>query len=77
MVALNDEPGIVTPYSSVAPFFAETPSAVPEDQVERLAAYDVYEKIYWSTPRTFKISMRGTNDQPIYVPNARAIVNET
>lgn len=77
MVALNDQPGIITPYSSVAPFFQETPAAVPDEHLERLAAYDIYEKIYWSTPRTFKVSQRGTNDQPIYVPNARAIVNET
>src|SRR6187401_1660596 len=77
MAALNDQPGIITPYSSVAPFFQETPSSVPEEHRERLSAYDVYEKIYWSVPRTFRLSMRGTNDQPIYVPNARAIVNET
>jgi len=61
----------------VSPLFQEEPIYVPELDRERLASYDVYEKIYWSIPRTFRIAMRGTNDSPIYVPNARTIVNET
>lgn len=70
-------PGVVTPYSSAAPFFSQDPTWIPELDRERIQAYDVYERIYWSSPHTFRLTMRGTNDQPIYVPNARAIVNET
>lgn len=77
MAGLSNEPGTVTPYSTVSPFFQEDPVNMPEEHLERLAAYDTFERIYWSVPRTFRISMRGTNDQPIYIPNARAIVNET
>lgn len=77
MAGLSNEPGTVTPYSTVSPLFVETPANIPEEHIERLAAYETYEKIYWSVPRTFRITMRGTNDQPIYIPNARAIVNET
>lgn len=76
-MAVSNEPGTVTPYSTVSPFFLENPANIPEHEQERIQAYDAFERIYWSVPRTFKISMRGTNDQPIYVPNARAIVNET
>lgn len=71
------EPGVVTPYSTISPLFIEEPLYVPELDRERLAAYDMYERIYWNVPRTFKITMRGTNDQPIYIPNARAVCNET
>lgn len=69
--------GTVTPYSTALKFFTDEPVYVPELDRERLAAYDVYERIYWSSPHTFRITMRGTNDQPIYVPNSRSIVNET
>lgn len=77
MVGIANEPGTITPYSTAAPFFTEDPLNIPEHEQERLSSYDVYERIYWSVPRTFRVSMRGTNDQPIYIPNARAIVNET
>lgn len=69
--------GVLTPYSTVAPLFTDEAIDVPEMDRERIAAYAAYEKIYWSVPRAFKLTMRGTNDQPIYVPNARTVVNET
>lgn len=71
------DPGVMTPYSTVAPLFVDEPLHIPEEDRERLAAYDTYEKIYWSFPRAFKLTMRGTNELPIYVPNPRIIVNET
>jgi hypothetical protein len=74
---MANEAGTVTPYSTVAPFFTAEPGAIPEEHLERIQAYETFERIYWSVPRTFTISMRGTNDKPIYIPNARAIVNET
>lgn len=69
--------GMMTPYSTVAPLFTEEPLYLPEEERERIAAYETYEKIYWSYPKAFKLTMRGTNDQPIYIPNPRIIVNET
>src|SRR5688572_844690 len=77
MASLNDQPGVLTPYSSVSPLFQDDIANVPELDRERLAAYDTYERIYWSVPQTFRLSMRGTNDQPIYLPSARTIVDET
>lgn len=71
------DPNMMTPYSTAAPMFTETMDWVPELDRERLAAYDLYDRMYWSVPKTFKITMRGTNDQPIYVPSARTVVNET
>lgn len=69
--------GTYTPYSTVMPLVNEDPFNVPEEDRERIAAYLQYEKIYWSVPQSFKLSFRGTEDNPIYVPNARTIVNET
>lgn len=69
--------GVLTPYSTVVPFFVEEQIWVPEWDRERIAAYETYERIYWSVPRAFRLSMRGTNDKPVYVPNPQTIVNET
>jgi hypothetical protein len=33
--------------------------------------------MYWNSPDTFKISLRGTNSLPIYIPSARVIVDTT
>lgn len=71
------DPTVFTPYSTVQPLWADLPQWVPEHDQERLAAYETYDKIYWSYPRVFRLSMRGTNDQPIYVPSARTIVDST
>lgn len=64
-----------TPYSTAAPLLGKLPDIV-NDQVEqqRLAAYALYDAMYWNVPGTFKISQRGTNADPIYVPAARQIV---
>jgi hypothetical protein len=67
-----------TPYTTAAPYFGVKPSWIPDplDQA-RIQAYDAYERMYWNAPNTFKISLRGTNNQPIYVPSARTIVDTT
>lgn len=71
------DPTVFTPYSTVAPLFLEEPLYVPESERDRIASYDTYDKLYWSAPRAFRLSMRGTNDQPVYIPSARTVVNET
>jgi hypothetical protein len=67
-----------TPYSTVAEFFGQKPAWIsdPLDQA-RVQAYAAYEQMYWNSPDTFKISLRGTNNLPIYVPSARTIVDTT
>ncbi len=41
----------------------------------RLASYKLYEDIYFNNPNTFKVVMRGTNENPIYIPTGKIIVN--
>lgn len=66
---------VFTPYSTAVKLFGQKPSWVQNllDQ-QRLQAYTLYEEIYWTAPNTFKVSLRGTNDDPIYIPAARTIV---
>lgn len=67
-----------TPYTTAKDLFGSKPQWVPLilDQ-ERLQAYTAYEEIYWNVPDTFKVSLRGTNTLPVYVPSGRTIVDTT
>lgn len=67
-----------TPYTTAAHLFGSKPQWVPMvlDQ-ERLSSYLLYEQIYWNVPDVFKVSLRGTNTLPIYVPSGRTIVDTT
>jgi hypothetical protein len=69
---------VFTPYSTAKPYFGPAPSWIPSaaDQ-ERINAYSLYEQIYWSVPESFKLQQRGADSQPIYLPNARTIVETT
>jgi hypothetical protein len=65
-----------TPYSTGASLFGQKPTWVSDElEQQRLQSYQLYEAIYWNNPGTFKLVQRGTNDQPIYVPSARTIVD--
>jgi hypothetical protein len=67
-----------SPYSNVTSTFAGLPTWMNAYDAERIMAYQVYEQIYWNVPETFKLAMRGEeNDSPIYVPTARTIVDTT
>jgi hypothetical protein len=70
---------VFTPYSTLRPFF---PAARPvwiidELDQERVMSYELYEKMYWNVPETFKLVSRGTEDKPIYVPSGKIIVETT
>lgn len=69
----------VTPYSSVLPFGDANlmPTWLPLEEAQRIQAYNVYDNMYWNAPETFKITWRGAEDKPIYVPNPRRIVDAT
>lgn len=70
--------GTFTPYSTGAEFFGTKPSWIPNElDIERIQSYQTYEEIYWNVPDTFKVSLRGTNVLPIYVPSARTIIDTT
>lgn len=70
--------GIFTPYSTAEGLFGAKPSWIQSmlDQ-QRILSYQLYEEIYWNVPETFKLTARGNEDKPIYVPTARTIVDTT
>jgi len=67
-----------TPYSTAAPLMGTLPSWIGSllDQ-QRILSYQLYEEIYWNVPETFKLTARGAEDRPIYVPTARTLVDTT
>lgn len=66
--------GEFTPYSGVAGWMAALPSWVPAEEQERISSYQIYQEIYWTHPETFKLVLRGDEQKPVYLPNARTIV---
>jgi hypothetical protein len=67
-----------TPYSTVRPMMSGTfPGWVPDEEQERVTSYTLYEQMYWSHPTTFRLQARGTENNPIYIPSARVIVDTT
>ena len=73
------QPGVFTPYSTLRPFFpAARPTWIPSElDQERIMSYELYEKMYWNVPETFRLVSRGTEDKPIYVPSGKIIVETT
>lgn len=61
-------------YSNSRPLIGALPAWVTGEDQERVAAYQLYEEIYWNVPDTFKITQRGTDDNPIYIPSGRILV---
>jgi hypothetical protein len=69
---------IYSPYSSALPFFAgAVPAGVPLWDQQRIQSYDVYEQFYWNHPESYKILIRGEEEQAIYLPDARTIIEST
>jgi hypothetical protein len=65
-----------TPYDSAKALFKNNiPTWLNAVDAARLGAYGLYESIYWNNPDTFKLVLRGTNDQPIYIPSGKIICN--
>ena len=67
----------MTPYSTVRPLF---PGALPSWigdplDAERIESYRMYEQIYWLVQDTFKVTFRGQEDSPVYLPTPRTIVD--
>jgi hypothetical protein len=68
---------LVTPYSTVAPYFGAPPSWLTEMDAQRILSYQIYEQIYWNVPETFVLQQRGSDADPIYVPTGRTIIDTT
>lgn len=65
------------PYLSAKPFFKAGGApgwVVSDEDKNRLQSYELYERIYWTAPQTFKVMQRGTDSAPIYLPTARKII---
>lgn len=64
----------LTPYSTVKPLMGPLDSWLGAEDAERLAAYQIYDSIYRNVPEAFKLVQRGTDQNPIYLPSARTII---
>jgi hypothetical protein len=65
-------------WSTVRPFVnsAAKPSWVPEEDQNRLAAYEKYDQMYWNDPRQYPLRVLD-GEVPLYIPNARIIADTT
>lgn len=62
-------------WSSAGRLLGNLPNWVEdEEERRRIGAYALYEAIYWCVPNTFRLAARGTEDNPIYVPAGKVIV---
>lgn len=64
------------PYSSIKPFLGEPPKWFPEEVRERVASYIKYDEVYWNEDTQFQLRVLA-GEQPLYIPNARTIVDTT
>lgn len=65
-------------YSVVAAFLAGyAPAFLGHDSFEsaRIASYKFYENLYWNDAGGFKMTLRGDEEFPVYIPAARRIIN--
>lgn len=70
--------GTFTPYTTGAEFFGAKPTWIPDDlDIQRILSYQTYEQMYWNVPDIFKVSLRGSNALPVYIPSARTIIDTT
>lgn len=64
-----------TPYSTVAPLLGALPAWVSAAEQQRVASYLKYEEIFWSSEAGFEEVLRGDNENPIFLPTAKTLVN--
>lgn len=68
-------PAVLDQYSTAKPLLGSLPQWIADEQErQRIASYALYEAIYWTVPQTFKLMSRGEEDNPIYIPAGRVIV---
>ena len=65
-----------TPWSSLSNMLGKPPSWWPEEERERIQAYAKYDEMYWNDPTQYAIRVL-ENEEPIYIPNARTVVDTT
>lgn len=69
-------PAVFSPYSSALPFFGNKPShVVAVDDIDRLRAYELYDRMFWNEPGWAKLLRRDDEEsKEIYVPSSRQLV---
>lgn len=67
---------LFTPWSSLGTMLGRLPSWWPEDEQQRIAAYEKYDQMYWNDPTQYALRVL-EGEQPLYIPNARTIVDTT
>lgn len=67
----------LTPYATVKPLLGPLDSWLGAEDAERLAAYTTYEAIYRNVPQSFKLVQRGDEQNPLYLPSAKIIIEAT
>lgn len=68
-------PGVWTQYSTIAPFLGALPAWVPAVDKQRIASYLKYDQMYWASEEGFDQVLRGDNENPIFLPTGRTLVN--
>lgn len=76
MVSEGRKKKLFTPWSSLDNMLGKPPFWWPEEERDRVQSYEKYDQMYWNDPTQYAIRVL-ENEQPIYVPNARVIVNTT
>lgn len=69
--------GTVTPWSTTTPYATGLPSWAGDEAAERLAAYTIYQNMYWSEDTAFKLIKRNEDGRSIYIPKPKMIVDTT
>lgn len=68
-------PTVFTQWSTIEPWLGQAPGWVPEADKVRIQAYGKYEEIYWASEEGFIEVLRGDNENPIFMPTARSLIN--
>lgn len=71
--------GSSSQYATAKPFIDQTGTASENlsgsgEDADRIRAYALYEDFYYNRPETFKVLLRGENQDPVYIPTAKKIV---
>lgn len=67
----------LTPYSTALPMMGPLDTWLSGEDATRLGAYALYEGIYRNVPQSFKLVQRGNEQNPIYIPAAKTIIEAT
>lgn len=69
---------VIDKYASARAYFGTTkPAGMPQDDQDRIQAYDLYDNFYWNVPAAYKLVSRSEDVSPIYLPSARNMIEAT